>query len=138
MNAMRVRDLMTDRVLAVGPDDDLCTLHDLMVENGIRHVPVVDSEGNLAGLVTHRDLLRSSLIEQPNVTSYLEEAMLERVKAAEIMTTGVETVDPETDLRLAAQLMLENKYGCLPVTEGSHLVGILTEADFVRLMAEGH
>ncbi len=137
MYTMRVRDLMTNRVLAVGPDDDLSTLHDLMTEHGIRHIPVVDGEGDLAGLVSHRDLLRSSLIEQPNVSSFLEEAMLERVKAAEIMTAGVESVDPEDDLRQAAQLMLENKYGCLPVTEGEHLVGILTEADFVRLLAQG-
>ena len=137
MYVMRVRDLMTDRVLAVGPNDDLATLHDLMVEHGIRHIPVVDSEGDLTGLVSHRDLLRSSLIEQPNVTSYLEEAMLERVKASEIMTPEPESVDPEEDLRQAAQMMLENKYGCLPVTVGSRLVGILTESDFVRLMARG-
>ncbi|MCI0408222.1 MAG: CBS domain-containing protein, partial [Acidobacteria bacterium] len=37
-----------------------------------------------------------------------------------------------------AQAMFENKYGCLPVVEGRHLVGILTEADFVRFLAEGH
>jgi CBS domain-containing membrane protein len=48
------------------------------------------------------------------------------------MTTEPETVEPETSLSEAASLLLENKIGCLPVVEGMHLVGILTEADFVR------
>jgi CBS domain-containing membrane protein len=48
------------------------------------------------------------------------------------MSTEVDTVEPDQSLREAAELLLENKVGCLPVVEGSHVVGILTEADFVR------
>jgi CBS domain-containing membrane protein len=46
-------------------------------------------------------------------------------------------VSPDTDIREAAQIMFDNKYGCLPVTVGDRLVGILTEADFVRFLARG-
>jgi CBS domain-containing protein len=52
------------------------------------------------------------------------------------MTGDVETVDVDDDLATAARLMLENKYGCVPVLEEGLLAGILTEADFVRLAAD--
>ena len=132
-----VRDLMTDRLFTVGPDDDLATVRDLMVEHRIRHIPVVDPEGNLMGLISHRDLLRHALIEQVEMPMELEEAALEQIEAREVMVRDPVAVPPETDIRQAAQILFDHKYGCLPVTEGSRLVGILTEADFVRLMAQG-
>lgn len=137
MNTLKVRDLMTDDVVAVRPEDDLMTLRELMIDNNVRHIPVVDADADLTGLVSHRDLLRAALIEQSGVAAYMEEAVLERLMVAEIMTEDVESVAPDADLRDAAEVMFENKYGCLPVTEGQRLVGILTEADFVRFMARG-
>lgn len=132
-----VRDLMTEQLFTVRPDNDLATVRDLMVEHRIRHIPVVDPEENVVGIVTHRDLLRHSLIEQEEVPAYVEEAVLEQVQVREVMTPNPDTVAADTDIREAAQIMLDNKYGCLPVVEGSRLVGILTESDFVRLMARG-
>lgn len=134
---MLVRDLMTEHVFAVRPQDSLTTVADLMHERQIRHVPVIDAEGDLVGLISHRDLLRNALIEQPEVPDYVEQAVLDRLHARDIMTAAVEAVSPDLDLRLAAQVMYEQKFGCLPVVEGRRLVGILTEADFVRLMAQG-
>lgn len=136
VKTMQVDDLMTSNVFALRPEDDLGALQDLMRSHDIRHVPVVDEDGDLVGLVSHRDLLRSALIEQP-VPAYLERALLERLKVRDVMVRDVESVAPDDDLRDAAQLMFENKYGCLPVVAGKRLVGILTEADFVRLMAQG-
>jgi len=51
------------------------------------------------------------------------------------MTWEVETVEGDQDAAAAAQIMLDNKYGCLPVVEEGTLAGILTEADFVRFVA---
>lgn len=132
-----VRDLMTDRLYTVRPDNDLATVRDLMIEHRIRHIPVVDPEENLVGLVTHRDLLRHALIEQADIPAYVEDVVLEQVQVREVMTPNPDTIAAETDIREAAQTMLDNKYGCLPVVEGNRLVGILTESDFVRLMARG-
>lgn len=137
MSRMAVRDVMTEDVRAVGPKDDVATLRDLLYEHDIRHMPVVDDEGALVGLVTQRDLLRHALIEQPDVPTYIEDAVLERLQVSELMNTEIETAEPDADIRDAAQQMFENKYGCLPVVSGGRLVGILTESDFVRLMAKG-
>ena len=128
---------MTHQVVAVRPDDTMAALRELMLDYEVRHMPVVGDGQELIGLVSHRDLLRGSLIEQADVSSHKEQLVLERIQVREVMTENVETVGADTDLRDAAELMFVNKYGCLPVTEESRLVGILTESDFVRFMARG-
>jgi CBS domain-containing membrane protein len=130
-----VRDLMTEAVQVAHPDDPLAEVHERMEQLACRHMPVVDEEGDLVGLVTHRDLLRHALIEQPEVPRYVESVLLGRLTVRQVMVQEVETAEPRTDLRQAAQTMLDNKFGCLPVVEGRRLVGILTESDFVRRVA---
>ena len=135
---LTVADLMTNRVFAVRADETVARLVDLMHEHQVRHVPVVDEEGDLVGLVSHRDLLRNSLIEQDDEVQVDKEELLERLQVGDLMLGEIDRVKPDTDIRDAAQLMLDHKYGCLPVVEGNRLVGILTESDFVRLMAGGN
>ncbi len=137
MSGMLVKHLMTPNVSALSPHDDLSAVRDLMVERHIRHVPIIDSEGDLVGLVTHRDLLRFTAVA-PSGPPAAEGDPLALVSIEEAMVREVRTVTPTTDLREAAQIMYENKYGCLPVLDDRLLVGILTEADFVQLMARGN
>jgi CBS domain-containing membrane protein len=135
MNELRVRDLMTPNVVTVRPDDSIATAYELMLDNRFRHLIVVDAEGDLVGLLTHRDLLRYSLIERAELPLSLQRSILRRIRVEEVMTSEVETTEPGQWLQEAALVMFENKYGCLPVVEGSRVVGILTEADFVRFFA---
>ncbi len=128
-----VRDLMTDRVFTVGPLDDLESLYELMDAHHVRHVPVVDRDGDLVGLVTQRDLARHALGAQEDLPLSMQQEILHRRRVREIMATEVDTVEPDESLRTAAEMLIENKIGGLPVVEGQHLVGILTESDFVRL-----
>jgi CBS domain-containing membrane protein len=135
MNELRVRDLMTPNVVTVRPDDTVSMAHELMLDHHFRHLVVVNAEGDLVGLLTHRDLLRYSLIERTELPINLQRGILKRIQVEEVMTSEVETAEPDQWLAEAAQVMFENKYGCLPVVEGSRVVGILTEADFVRFFA---
>lgn len=127
-----VRDLMTERVFTLKGRDDLAALYDLMDSRHVRHVPVVDNEGELIGLVTDRDLSRSALGAVEELPLSVERDILRRRRVRDIMATEPDVIEPDATLREAAELLLENKTGCLPVVEGLHLVGILTEADFVR------
>lgn len=79
---MLVRDLMTENVVAVRPGDSLATLRDLMYERDVRHMPVTEDDARLVGLVSQRDLLRSSLIQQMDVPDFVENAVLERSRCA--------------------------------------------------------
>jgi CBS domain-containing membrane protein len=133
---LRVSDLMTEGVFAVQAADDLETVSDLMDERSVRHIPVVDENGKLIGLVSQRDLLRNTLVGRQGLPPELEAGSL-RTPVGQVMTRGVVTAEPRQDIRVAARVMLENKFGCLPVVDGTRLVGILTESDFVRLMAAG-
>ena len=135
MNELRVRDFMTPNVVTVRPDDTISRAYELMLDNRFRHLVVVDGDGDLVGLLTHRDLLRHALIERSDLPLSLQRGILIRIRVEEVMTTEVETAEPGQWLQEAAVVMFENKYGCLPVVEGSRVVGILTEADFVRFFA---
>jgi len=137
MGRLRVRDLMTDGVFTLRPGDDLAAVHDLMDTRHVRHVPIVDDDGDLQGLVSHRDLARSILGQASRLPISNQRQLLHSTRVDEIMRQDIETVDPNTELREAGQTILENKFGCLPVVDNGHLVGILTEADFVRYVVEG-
>jgi CBS domain-containing membrane protein len=126
---------MTENVLSVRPGDTVDKIYDAMSERSIRHVAVIDDQGELVGLVSHRDLLRHALIERPDLPLFVQRAILRRTKVEEIMTSEVETAEPDLPLAEAAQVMFENKFGCLPVVEGWRVVGILTESDFVRFFS---
>lgn len=135
MSELRVRDLMTQNVITVQSGDSVATAYELMLDHRFRHLVVVDAEGDLVGLLTHRDLLRHALIERAGLPLSFQNDVMQRIRVEEVMTSDVETAEPVQWLRDAALIMYENKYGCLPVVEGTRPVGILTEADFVRFFA---
>ena len=136
MPKLLVRDLMTDRVVSVRPQDSLADAQEAMDVLVVRHLPVVDEGDNLLGLVSQRDLLRHSVADQVDMPLNMQEEMRAKTFVRDIMIDEPESVEPDQNLIEAAELMLEMKYGCLPVTEGRVLVGILTEADFVRYYAD--
>ncbi len=136
VKATEVRALMTYHVFTLGPDDDLEALYDLMASRHVRHVPIVDGEGRVLGLVTQRDLARSALGSSEELPLSMQREILQRRKIREIMNTEIETIEADKDLKAAAEMLIENKIGCLPVVERGRLVGILTESDFVRHFVE--
>ncbi len=131
-----VRDLMTERVATVRADDDLSVLYDLMDSRRIRHVPVLDEDGDLVGIVSQRDLLKGALGEAAGLPISAQRDLLRSATVDAIMVTEPMTVEPDTSLKEAGELLLEHKLGCLPVLEGGDLVGIITESDFVRYTVE--
>ena len=132
---MKVRDLMTHHVRTVGPSDSVATAYDVMDAEHFRHLPVVDDEGQLIGILSSRDITRATAGSDLPISALRE--MLKRINVDEVMNTAPETTEAGTALRDAAEMILEYKLGCLPVVEGTQLVGILTESDFVRYVAEG-
>src|SRR5688572_1703329 len=128
-----VRDLMTSTVTTIGRNESLKSADDVMRLGRIRHLPVVDDDGTLAGIVSQRDLFHSGLLRALGYGSHARERALEDSLVKEAMKTELVTTTPDTPLRAAANVMLERKIGCLVVLAEGKLVGILTEADFVRL-----
>lgn len=128
-----VSDLMTTDVTTVGRNQNLKSADDIMRLGRIRHLPVVDEEGALAGIVTQRDLFYSGLLRALGYGSFARDKALDGLLVKEAMHTEVLTATPQTPLSQAAEQMLASKVGCLVVVSDRKIVGILTEADFVKL-----
>jgi acetoin utilization protein AcuB len=114
---------MTSPVVVAEADSTLASTYSLMRERRIRHVPVV-RKGKLVGVVTDRDLrLATSAL---SATPFSPEARLEKV-----MSQPAQTADPLDPVEEAARTMRQLKIGCLTVTSGSELVGIVTGLDLL-------
>ena len=133
---MSVADLMTPEVVTLTEDETLAHAQRCMARGRIRHLPVV-REDSLVGLITHRDLLAASFSIFAEVEASEQRRVFDTVRVVEAMHRDVVTVSPDLPVAKAARILLENKYGCLPVVDDDHrLVGIVTEADFLRLTVQ--
>jgi CBS domain-containing membrane protein len=132
-----VRDLMTSDLVTLDHNEKLVVADDVMRLGRIRHLPIIDENGTLVGIVSQRDLFHSGLMKALGYGSHAQHNMLDLLAVKEAMKTDVVTTTPNTPLVDAAKLMLERKIGCLMVMDGKKIAGILTEGDFVKLVAEG-
>jgi len=135
---MRVNELMSRDVATVGVADSCQEAVARMVRRKIRHLPVVEPDGRLVGVVTDRDL-RHHLFE-PRVLKEIGavsvDQILKRVPVKDVMSAPVVTVGPQDELETAAGTMLEDKVGSLPVVENGRVVGIITETDLLRRICQ--
>ena len=132
---LRVEDVMSRELFTVGRNDKLSVADNILKQKRIRHIPVLDKDGALAGIITQRDLFRGILLKSLGYGSRAEERLLESLVVKDAMRDEVIITTPDTPLADAARLMLENKIGCLPVVAGGRLVGLISEADFVEQFA---
>jgi acetoin utilization protein AcuB/CBS domain-containing protein len=109
----------------------------IMHEHDIRRLPVVLDTGELRGIITHGDIRGADLLRAAGVNSLDIADALQRVKVYEVMAEQPLTISPETSLREAALLMIENKIGGLPVVDvESTVVGIITESDLFEALVQ--
>jgi CBS domain-containing protein len=124
---------MTRDVATLRRNDKLVIADDVMRLGRIRHLPVLDDEGEqVVGIVSQRDLFRSALARALGYGVHAQQKLLGQLLVKEVMTNEIVCVPPEATVAEAAKLMLEHKIGCVLVTEGGRLSGLLTESDFVR------
>lgn len=116
---LAISDIMTPRrrLVVIGPDATVDEARRTMAAHGIRHLPVLDTGGELLGLVSQTDVLLAGGAGHQQVR--------------EIMVRSPDTVDERSNVRHAALLMFRQKRSCLPVMRGSALAGIVTDADFL-------
>lgn len=137
VRGMWVGDVMRRDPICVDVRENIDVAARVMADNNIRHLPVIDSDGNLQGIISDRDLFGMVMRTRPGVLSDRIGNQWVQHKVREFMSKTPETVTPDTELMEAGEIMLEYKISGLPVVEGSRVVGIITEADFVRLVCEG-
>jgi acetoin utilization protein AcuB len=129
---MRVADLMSGSLVTVGHDATVPDAWSIMRTRQVRHLPVLDLDRRLIGMLTDHDLrlviLERWLREEPGQLA----RTLAGLRVNEIMTWAVITVGPDADIRDAARIMHERKLGALPVADEGRVIGMLTATDVIR------
>jgi CBS domain-containing protein len=126
-----VRDSMTPKPITITAKESLQGAMELMAMKRIRHLPVVDAHGALIGLVTDRDLRRAA--PSPLFPSGDDkQAQLEGTTVERVMVRAPTTISANAKLDDAIRILVEKKFGALPVLDGQKLVGILTPIDVMR------
>ncbi len=131
---MFISDSMTKKLVTISKDTTLFEARNLMVHHEIRHLPVVDSDGRLIGMVTDRDI-RSALprdcVQQPLSGDEIDK--YGTVTAEDIMATELIRVEPTYTIQDALLLFQKNMVGALPVVdENGILEGIVSVRDLMR------
>lgn len=121
--------------VTIGPDANFFEARNLIHEKGIRHLPVVDKDNHLLGLVTDRDIREAAPSDATLLSVQELNYLLGKLKVSSFMTPKEKLVMVKSDTLIeeAAKLMRDHKIGCLPVMEGEKLdeklYGIFTETD---------
>jgi CBS domain-containing protein len=143
---MNAADVMTPRVLSVGPDAPLSEAVEMMLKNGISGLPVVDGSGALAGMLTEGDLLRRAETgterKRPRWLEFVlgpgkmadEYVHAHGRKVNEVMSTQVVTVAPGTPLEEVVRLMERHGIKRVPVLERGRVVGIVSRANLLQAL----
>ncbi len=148
---MQVRDIMTTDVIIVRRDTSVNDIAKLMGERDISGIPVVDEAKHIIGIVTELDMIvRNTRLEMPAFVQILDLARIplespghyrDRLRhmlgasAGDIMTEQVVTVGPDAGVQDLAELMVKRRFNPVPVVENGLLVGIVSRADLIRMMA---
>ncbi len=127
---------MTTNLVTLKDTDAVIRARQIMGNKQVRHVPILNEAGELVGILTQRDVLAATVSVLADVDQQVIDDMESSIPIREIMTTAMTVVHEDTLLREAAENILELKIGCLPVLSNGRLVGILTEADFIKLAIE--
>ena len=132
-----VRDWMSPHPITVDPKTTLPEAHRLMKESHIRRLPVVEPKhGELVGIITLGDIREASPSDATSLSIFELNYLLAKLTVDKIMTREPVTISPNAIIRDAAKLMLQHKIGGLPVVEHGKLVGIITESDIFRVLAQ--
>jgi CBS domain-containing membrane protein len=129
---MVVGDLMTRELVTLRSDETLSIADRIMSLGRIRHMPVVDDDGRVVGMISQRDLFRGALARALGFDGDARQQALDHITVAEVMRTELHVARADTPIGEAADTMIKYKIGCLPVVDATgKLTGLITEADFV-------
>lgn len=129
---MFVKDYMTRHPVMVEPAMSVVEAQGIMAEARVRHLPVTGSGKRLAGLVT-RERMRIPPTELASLNVWEITRLLSNLAVKDVMVRAEDiiTINPDATLEEAAQMMVDNKIGCLLVLEDGVVVGIITEIDLM-------
>ena len=129
-----VSQIMAKALIVITPNKKVSEAYELFKEYGIRHIPVVEGT-KLVGVISKNDLSKVGYVTKDTT----EEAVLEIYSAYEvkdIMVKNPVSITTETNIKEAAELLAEQSFHSLPVTENGDVAGIITTTDLIKYLVD--
>ena len=133
---MLVKERMTRNPIFIRPDTPVTEAQGLMKKEKIHHLPVLDKEERLVGIVTEKDLLYASPSIATTLSVFEMTSLLAKLRVDKVMSKDVITAAEDMPLEEAARIMADRRIGGLPIVRGRMLVGMITESDLFRIFIE--
>ncbi len=135
---MRVRDLMSSKVVSAHVGTPVEVAYQLMRDGGFRHLPVLSTKGKLVGILSERDLRGVGAIFKDANSGIDEFLVTEATTVEKIMVTNPITVSPDASVSTAVKIIRDKRIGALIVAEGEAMVGILSYLDVLDAAERAH
>ncbi len=130
-----VSTIMTKKVIAIGPEDELSMVRDIFEKNNIHHIPVVRHD-TLIGMISKTDFdVYYKALSRHFEDRFVNETLLRVHRAKEIMTEKLAKLEPTDRINVALEVFKVNRFHALPVVENGELVGILTTYDIIKALS---
>lgn len=133
---MIIEKFMTRNPVYITPNMSVTEAKAIMSKEKINKLPVLDKNNALVGIVTQKELLNVAPSVATTLDMYEISSLLAELKVEKIMNRKVISVEETETIEEAARIMADNGIGCLPVLNGSLLVGIITESDIFRVFVD--
>ena len=130
---MLVSWVMTKNPVFVHPEMSITEVRSLMDKEKIGHLPVLDKNNNLVGLVTREDTVKAGPSPATSLDMYEISYLISKMTARDIMSKDIITVGENVVVEEAARIMADRGIGCLPVMRENLLVGIITDTDLFHV-----
>jgi acetoin utilization protein AcuB len=133
---MKAKRFMTPSPITASPKTNYSEAMHLMRDNHVHHLPIVDAKGSLVGIVSHSDMLSATPSPVTSLSVFEIYSLLDKVTMSDIMSHPVLAIEEDCSLAAAAQFMIDNEIGCLPVMREDKLVGIITDTDIFKAFVD--
>lgn len=137
MKQIPLKEIMIQKVITVKIDEPFSHVEKKFRENKIRHLPVVDEQNKLVGMITQNDLYR---VAKPRITedgAFYDEEFLDSIILKHVMSRDPVALKPFDTVQHAVDIMAEHKFGCIPIVTGEGLLaGIVSQIDILKFISK--
>ena len=132
-----IKEIMSTKLITVKVDEAFSHVEEKLRLHHIRHLPVVDNNNKLVGIITERDLYKAVSPRETEDGFYYDKTQLDSFILKHFMTPNPLTLQPENTVQEVVSLMAAHKYGCIPIAASDKtLLGIVTQIDILRFVAK--
>lgn len=130
-----VSSIMTTQLVILNTTDSLEKAERLFKKHRIRHIPVIEGNQKIVGMLSLTDLLRISFADGAYEDEEdIETVVYEMFSIPQVMAKNIKTVSPDTTIKAVAELLAREEFHAVPVVEGGDLKGIVTTTDLIKYL----